>query len=127
MAIYGLTRSSEIIDLLTKFSLRDLKHLDNLCYVTWTKYDMEKNDDCPEELAEYLPGVAIMDNDDFQDDILTGAETSHQTNVMLFQPEDTFDKVIKDREKLTLAKSFEIKEIAAEEHKQLNVGYHQSI
>ena len=58
-----------------------------------------------------------MNNDDFQDDTLTGAETCHQTNVMFAQPEDTVDKVSEDREKLTLAKPFEIKEIAAEQHK----------
>ena len=70
-----------------------------------------KNDGFPEELAEYLPGVAIMDNDDFQDDKLTGAETSHRTNIMFVQPEDTVDKVSEGREKLTSAKPFEIKEI----------------
>ena len=58
-----------------------------------------------------------MDNDDFQDSTLTGAETSHRTNVMFVPPEDTVDKVREDREKLTLAKPFEIKEIAAEQHK----------
>ena len=58
-----------------------------------------------------------MDNDDFQDDTLNGAEASHRTNVMFVQPEDTVDKVSEDREKLTLAKPFEIKEIAAEQHK----------
>ena len=58
-----------------------------------------------------------MDNDDFQDNTLTGAETSHRTNVMFVQPEDTVDNVSKDREKLTLAKPFQIKEIAAEQHK----------
>ena len=52
-----------------------------------------------------------MDNDDFQDDTLTGAETSHRTNVMFVQPEDTVDKVSEDREKLTLAKPFEIKKL----------------
>ena len=36
---------------------------------------------------------------------------------MFVQPEDTVDKVSEDREKLTLAKPFEIKEIAAEQHK----------
>ena len=82
MTVHGITRSREIIDLLKKFSLgtsyQDVLNL----YATWTKHDMEKNDGCLEELAEYLPGVAIMDNDDFQDDTLTGAETSHRTNVM---------------------------------------------
>ena len=108
MTVHGLTRSREIIDLLKKFSLgiryRDVLNL----YATWTKHDMEKNDGSPEELAEYLPGVAIIDidNDDFQDNTLTGAETSHRTNVMFVQPEDTVDKVSEDREKLTLAKPF---------------------
>ena len=58
-----------------------------------------------------------MDNDDFRDDTLTGAETSHRTNVMFVQPEDTVDKVSEDREKLTSAKPFEIKEITTEQHK----------
>ena len=76
MTVHGLTRSREIIDLLKKFSLGiSYQNVLNL-YATWTKHDMEKNDGCPEELAEYLSGAAIMDNDDFQDDTLTGAETS---------------------------------------------------
>ena len=58
-----------------------------------------------------------MDNDDFQDDTLTGAETSQRTNVMFVQPEDTADKVNEDREEVTLTKPFEIKKIAAEQHK----------
>ena len=53
----------------------------------------------------------------FQDDTLTGAETSHRTNVTFVQPEDTVDKVSEDREKLTLAKPFQIQEIATEQHK----------
>ena len=117
MTVHGLTRSREIIDLLKKFSL-GISHQDVLnFYATWTKHYTEKNDSCAEELAEYLPGVAIMDNDDFQDDTLTGAETSHRTNVMFGQAEDTVDEVSEDREKLTLAKPIEIKEIAAEQHK----------
>ena len=34
------------------------------------------------ELTDGFPGTAILDNDDFQDDTLTGADTSHCTNVM---------------------------------------------
>ena len=49
-----------------------------------------------------------MDNGDFQDNTLTRAETSHRTNVMFVQPEDTVDKVSEDSEKLSLAKPFEI-------------------
>ena len=53
MTVHGLTRSREIIDLLKKFSLcisyQDVLNL----YATWTEHDMEKNDGCPEELAEY--------------------------------------------------------------------------
>ncbi len=51
-------------------------------------YDIKQNKTCPEELAVCIPGAAIMDNDDFKDDTLTGANSSHCTNVMFVQPLD---------------------------------------
>ncbi len=33
---------------------------------------MKKNDVCPRELAVGIPGTAVMDNDDFREDTLTG-------------------------------------------------------
>ena len=77
MTIHRLTRSHEITDLLKRFSL-GISYQDVLnLYATWTKHELEKNDGCPSDLLENIPGVAIMDNDDFQDDTLTGAEASH--------------------------------------------------
>ena len=43
---------------------------------------------CPDELIEGYPATGILANDDFQDDTLTGAETSHRTNVMFVQPDN---------------------------------------
>ena len=119
MTIHGLTRNREIIDLLKRFSL-GISYQDVLnLYATWTKYELEKNNGCPADLLENVPGVAVMDNDDFQYDTLTGAETSHRTNVMFVQPEDIVVENVgkEDRTKLTLAKPMEIKELAAEQHK----------
>ena len=88
MTLHGLTRSREILDILRKFSLgisyKDILHL----YASWAKNHLEKNDICPEELAENTPGIGILDNDDFCKDTLTGGNTSHRTNVMFVQPED---------------------------------------
>ena len=82
--LYGLTRSREIIDLIRKLGLgisyTDVKNL----YASWTKQEIEQSQ-CPSELADGVPGCAIIDNDDFKDDTLTGADTSHRTNVMFVQ------------------------------------------
>ena len=79
--IHGLTRCREIIGIIRKLGLgisyQDVKNL----YATWTYNDI-KSSCCPIEIAKYFPGTAIMDNDDFQDDTLTGAETSHCTTGM---------------------------------------------
>ena len=85
--LYGLTRSREVIDLMRKLgiciSYADIKNL----YATWASREIELGC-CPEEIAENVPGTAIMDNDDFKCDSLTGeALTDHRTNVMLVQPE----------------------------------------
>ena len=36
---------------------------------------------CTREFAENYPATAIMDNDDFKDDTLTAANTSHRTSL----------------------------------------------
>ena len=46
---------------------------------------MKKNPVWPEELRYGYPGVAIIDNDDFREDTLTGGGTSHRTNMMFLQ------------------------------------------
>ncbi len=45
-------------------------------------HDLQLCTDCPIEIMEDKPGVIIVDNDDFHNDTLTGANTSHRTNVM---------------------------------------------
>ena len=47
-------------------------------------YYLEKIN-CPFELAEGKPAIAIVDNDDFKSDTLTGADQPHRTNVMFVQ------------------------------------------
>ena len=73
MTIHGLTRSREIADLIHKMGLgvsyQDILNL----YSTWAKHDIEKNTICPDQLVLGFPGTAIMDNDDFHEDTLTGA------------------------------------------------------
>ena len=87
VTMYGLTRSRETVDLLNRFtfgiSYKEVLHL----YDAWAKHDITANNICPAELAQDIPGAAIMDNDDFSDDTLTGANTSHRTNVMFVQSE----------------------------------------
>ena len=48
-------------------------------------HDLQLCADCPNEIAEDKPGVIIVDNDDFQNDTLTGGNTLHRTNVMYVQ------------------------------------------
>ena len=44
--------------------------------------------DCLNKLADGKPTIAIVDNDDFKMDTLTGAGTNaHRKNVMYVQPE----------------------------------------
>ena len=65
-------------------SYQDIKNL----YASWTKSDVEKGAS-PPEIAENVPGVVIMGNDDFKSDTLTGkCESNHRTNVMFVRSED---------------------------------------
>ena len=53
----------------------------------WAVNDLQLSSICPHELAVGIPGIAIVDNDDFRNDNPTGAGTSHRTNVMYVQRE----------------------------------------
>ena len=84
LTLHRLTRSREIIDILYKLGI-SISYNDVLnLHSTWAMYKSNK-DKCPPEIAYDTPGVAVMDNDDFRDDTLTGADTSHRTNVMFVQ------------------------------------------
>ena len=52
----------------------------------WAVHDMKHSEECPNEVSENEPGVVIVDKDDFRNDMLTGRDTSHRTNVMYVQP-----------------------------------------
>ena len=49
---------------------------------TWTVHDLQLCSDCSNEIAEDKNDVIIVDSDDFQNDTLTGGNTSCCTNVM---------------------------------------------
>ena len=84
--IHDMTRCREVVDIFKKIEKAiGCKDVTNL-YATWAKQDVESGS-CPFEIAYDLPGTAVMDNDDFKDDTLTGANTSHH-NVMFVQPEN---------------------------------------
>lgn len=95
--LHGLTKSREIIDLLHKdglgISYNDVLMLRDF----WVFNDITCSPDCPSEVAFGKPAIAIVDNDDFKSDTLTGAGQAHRTNVMFVQPE-IFDEPSENRE-----------------------------
>lgn len=113
-----MTRSREITDILKKFGL-GISYRDVLAlYESWAMHDIKANSTCPDALADGFPGNCILDNDDFQDDTLTGADTSHRTNVMFIQPDDfaAIDSR-EDHSPLQLVKSDDLKNTSTEQHK----------
>ncbi len=84
--LHGLTKSREIVDILHKnrlgISYNDVLMLRDF----WVVKDLQQSTDCPFEIADSRPAIAIVDNDDFKSDTLTGAGQSHRTNVMFVQP-----------------------------------------
>ena len=85
--LHGLTKSREIVDLLHKeglgISYNDVLMLRDF----WVFSDIKCSPNCPSELAIGKPAIAVVDNDDFKSDTLTGAGQAHRTNVMFIQPE----------------------------------------
>ena len=73
------------ITLLHKFGLT-ISYKDTIDLESaWACHESEKTPVCSEELRYWYPGVAIIDNDDFREDTLTGGGTSHRTNMMFLQ------------------------------------------
>ena len=82
-----MIRCRKLVDIFKNIEIgNSYKDFTNL-YATWTKQGLESGS-CPFEIAYDLPGAAVMDNDNFKDDTLTGANTSHRTNVMFVQSEN---------------------------------------
>ena len=92
--IYGLSRSSKLVDNSRTcgigISCHDVKNL----FETWAKFDATIGS-APPEIAIDLPAVVVMDNDDFKTDLLTGtSDSNHRTNVMFVQSEDPIKQII---------------------------------
>ena len=87
VTLHGITRNKELVDSNQKLgigiSYKDILFLRD----TWALNDAQRDDHCPLEIADGKPGVLIVDNDDFQNDTLTGGGTSHRTNCMFIQRE----------------------------------------
>ncbi|KAG0723754.1 hypothetical protein GWK47_042017 [Chionoecetes opilio] len=116
VTLHGLTQSREIIDLMHKFSLGiGYKDVLNL-YDAWAKFDIETNRACPDELAMGQPGTTVMDNDDFKDDTLPGANTSHRTNFMFVQPQDLVETSAVSHQSLSIPTAYDMKALCASQH-----------
>ena len=116
IAIYGLTRSKEIVKMLFDAGVGISMESIDIILDTWAYNDIEQHSICPEEIAEGIPGTAIIDNDDFKDDDLTGGTTSHRTNMMFVQPEKYIDKKEGDATNLKRCSRGMLKEIAMKEN-----------
>ena len=65
-------------------SYADILHLRDW----WVLCDLENASICPPEPGTGKPGIQIVDNNDFRNYTLTGAGTSHRTNIMYIQHSD---------------------------------------
>ena len=88
VTLHGTVRSNELSDLASDLRIagtyKDSKYLND----AWALDDLSQNQVCPPELAEGLPGTAVLDNDDWQTEDITGETQSvNRTNMMFVQPE----------------------------------------
>lgn len=115
MNLHGLTRSKELVDTFHKVGACIGYGLVRLLRDAWAVHDLQLCTDCPIEIMEDKPGVIIVDNDDFHNDTLTGANTSHRTNVMYVKRDSLEDQGPQcgDRVKDAKTLSSALKEIAA--------------
>ena len=65
ITIHGVTRSKELVMLLKELGLSISYNDVQDSYAAWTLYETTRNPICPEEIKEGVPGIAIIDNDDF--------------------------------------------------------------
>ncbi|MES9882370.1 MAG: hypothetical protein ABW185_15975 [Sedimenticola sp.] len=116
MTLHGLTRSKELIDTFHKAGICIRYASVLLLRDAWAVHDIQLCTDCPSEIAEDIPGVVIVDNDDFRNDTLTGGDTSHRTNVMYVQSvsQEYHDPQCSERVKDAKALSSTLKEITSD-------------
>lgn len=113
VTLHGLTRSREIIDIMSKSGI-GISYTDVLnLYESWAKSGLDETHGLLRELAEDYPGCAITDNDDFKDDTVTGAGTSHRTNLMFVQKLHLIRPITRiGTERLKLVSSSELKQLS---------------
>ena len=51
----------------------------------WAMHDLERCSVCPDKITEGEPSISIINNDDFNNDTLTGGGTAHRCNWMFLQ------------------------------------------
>ena len=85
MHLHGLSCSKELVDVLHRVGACINYASVLLLKDAWAVQDLQLCSDCPNEIAEDKPGIIIVDNDDFQNDTLTGGNTSYRTNVVHVQ------------------------------------------
>ena len=85
MHLHGLSRSKELVDVFHRVGACISYASVLLLKDAWAVHDLQLCSNCPNQIAEDKPGIIIVDNDYFQNDTLTGGNTSHRTNVMHVQ------------------------------------------
>ena len=117
VTLHGLTRNREIVqiasDLGVGISYKSVFRLHD----SWALKELEKSEVCPTEIAEGKAGTAIIDNDDFKDDDLTGGTTTHRTNMMFVQPKKWINEGDLQEPSLKVNAREELKRIIPEEIK----------
>lgn len=84
MMIHSLTWSCEAMGMLRTFSLM-ISYQEVLdLHAVWSELEMESYDSCQEELTKTTL-LKILENNDFQDDILTGTCTSNCRNIRFIE------------------------------------------
>lgn len=85
VTLHGMTKTKEIIDTLHKVDLgisyNDIQMLRDFLVVN----DLKCSSNCSFGLAEGKPAIAIVDNDDFKSDTLTGAGQSRRMSCLCSQ------------------------------------------
>ena len=83
VTLHSITRSKELIEIFYKQGFGNsyavILHLRDC----WALCDLENASICPSEMGNGKSGIQIVDNNDFRNDTLTGAGTSHRTNIMV--------------------------------------------
>ena len=92
MAVHNLTCRKELVQVLRKLKI-GISYNDVIDLLsTWAQKEYIENVQnscgpkrCPNNITKDVPAVAIVDNDDFMEDCLTGGDTSHYTNLLMAQ------------------------------------------